>query len=77
MLLVILLLYIAEKVVVVRRHSRVDYLQQQTYAGMCDETKRQGVDRITLRPKPQSLCVVKPTENYTGMVKNGLSLGCH
>ena len=33
----------------------------QIYADMSDETKRQSVDRITLKPKVQPLSVVKPT----------------
>ena len=33
----------------------------QIYADMSDETKLQSVDRITLKPKPQPLSVVKPT----------------
>lgn len=33
----------------------------QIYADMSDETKRQSVDRITLKQKPQSLSVVMLT----------------
>ena len=36
----------------------------QIYADMSDETKRQSVDRITLKPKVQPLSVVKPTGEY-------------